>query len=202
VAKKICGECGAPRGTKHKDDCSNAPPLRQAQQEEAKRRPTAMLVTRMPLKKSEIQEGLAASRGSGRIAYHTPMNKAPCACGSGKLFVECHGKVESSEFETPEPPVEITDLRQLLENNAWANLEGKLEGGTVEYVDPAIDAGERQATVNELLVFRSADGRPQVYMPLSVYNQFAEHLRNSQESETLTHAKPGEPVEFERYTLE
>ncbi len=24
MAKKICGECGAPRGTPHKDECSGA----------------------------------------------------------------------------------------------------------------------------------------------------------------------------------
>jgi hypothetical protein len=158
---KICKECGVPRGTPHKDNCSGAA-ARLAREEErrasAKPRPAAVLVSRSPLKKAEMHEGLAVSRSTGRVAYHTPMDKAPPGM---------------PQFEAPEPPVGVTDVRKLIDGS-MGHLANALEGGTVEYMDPAIDAGEREPTENEVVVFRDKEGCPRLWMPLKVYNQFRE----------------------------
>lgn len=92
---KVCGECGAKRGTPHADDCSNkvgrpTKPLSMG----------GLVISKLPLTKAEADEGLRVSKATGRISLHTPMDRAPpgpCACGSGRLFSECHGAPDDAD---------------------------------------------------------------------------------------------------------
>jgi hypothetical protein len=168
MAKKTCGECGAPRGTPHKEECSGAA-ARLARQQAAKQRPAAVLVSRSPLKKAEMREGLAVSRGAGRVAYHTPMDKAPPGM---------------PQFQAPDPPIMVTDVRELLDE-VHPGLAERLDGGSVEYADPAVDAGEREVTPDDLIVFRGPDGVPQMTTTLAIYNQFLDAQQPTAEADTF-----------------
>lgn len=158
MGKKVCGECGAARGTPHGSDCSNSGRSAALREDAQAAGQTArgVLVSRTPLRKEQIQEGLALSRGSGRIAYHTPMDQAPPGM---------------PQFAAPEPPIHVTDVRELLDGT-HEGLAEKLDGGSVEYADSAIDRGEREPTPDDLLVFRGVDGIPRMTTTLAIYNQF------------------------------
>ena len=94
MAKKICGECEAPRGTPHKDGCSNklerkAPSLYTQR---------AAITSKTPLKKAEILEGLAISRGSGRITHHTPLAKMNAQLAAMKKLAEQLGGLDPDQI--------------------------------------------------------------------------------------------------------
>lgn len=167
MGKKICGECGAPRGTPHNDECSGA----QARLARQAAKPTpggaAILVSKTPLRKQDMAEGLAVSRGSGRVVYHTPRGDAPPG------------------FEAPEAPIEVTDAQKLIDGT-WSDLADKLDGGTVSYVDPAVEAGMREPTPDDWLLFCGPDGVPRMKMPLSVYNHFVELSQSAAVAEPST----------------
>jgi hypothetical protein len=76
MGKKICGECGAPRGTPHADSCSGAA-YRRSKRTAPARTISGIVRSKLPLKKAELEEGLAMSRSTGREILHTPMDRMP-----------------------------------------------------------------------------------------------------------------------------
>lgn len=90
---KSCSECGVARGKPHAADCSNSG--LGGSHRATSRAAQGILVSRTPMKRADIESGLAVSRASGRIVHHTPTEL--CSCGSGELFRDCHGFVPGGE---------------------------------------------------------------------------------------------------------